>query len=33
MAGEVMLPGPHTRLGPTTFDQWLAALNTDTPVG
>jgi len=25
MAGEVMLPGPDARLGPTTFDAWLAA--------
>jgi uncharacterized protein YbjT (DUF2867 family) len=25
MAGEVMLPGPGARLGPTTFDAWLAA--------
>ena len=25
MAGEVMLPGEGARLGPTTFDAWLAA--------
>ncbi len=25
MAGEVMLPQPGARLGPTTFDAWLAA--------
>lgn len=25
MAGEVMLPGESVRLGPTTFDAWLAA--------
>src|SRR5690554_2058424 len=24
MAGEVLLPGPDTRLAPTTFDAWLA---------
>jgi uncharacterized protein YbjT (DUF2867 family) len=24
MAGEVLLPGPGARLGPTTFDAWLA---------
>jgi uncharacterized protein YbjT (DUF2867 family) len=24
MAGEVMLPGPGARLGPTTFEAWLA---------
>jgi uncharacterized protein YbjT (DUF2867 family) len=25
MAGEVLLPGEGARLGPTTFDEWLAA--------
>jgi uncharacterized protein YbjT (DUF2867 family) len=25
MAGNVLLPGPHARIAPTTFDQWLAA--------
>jgi hypothetical protein len=25
MTGEVLLPGDGTRLGPTTFDAWLAA--------
>ncbi|HEU5266413.1 MAG TPA: NAD(P)H-binding protein [Jatrophihabitans sp.] len=25
MAGEVMLPGDGARIGPTTFDEWLAA--------
>jgi uncharacterized protein YbjT (DUF2867 family) len=25
MAGEAMLPGDDARLGPTTFDEWLAA--------
>jgi uncharacterized protein YbjT (DUF2867 family) len=25
MAGEVLLPGDGARLGPTTFDDWLAA--------
>jgi hypothetical protein len=24
MAGEVMLPGEGAKLGPTTFDAWLA---------
>jgi uncharacterized protein YbjT (DUF2867 family) len=23
MAGEVLLPGPHARIAPTTFDDWL----------
>jgi uncharacterized protein YbjT (DUF2867 family) len=27
MAGEVMLAGPGARLGPTTFDAWLAGLS------
>ncbi len=25
MAGEVLLPADSARLGPTTFDSWLAA--------
>ena len=25
MAGNVLLPGEHARIAPTTFDQWLAA--------
>ena len=25
MAGDVLLPGPHARIAPTTFDEWLAA--------
>jgi uncharacterized protein YbjT (DUF2867 family) len=30
MAGEVLLPGPDARIGPTTFDDWLA---TQAPSG
>jgi hypothetical protein len=26
MAGEVLLPGPHARIMPTTFDEWLGSL-------
>jgi hypothetical protein len=25
MAGDVLLPGDHARIMPTTFDEWLAA--------
>jgi uncharacterized protein YbjT (DUF2867 family) len=28
MAGDVLLPGPDAEIAPTTFDDWLAALNT-----
>ena len=32
-AGEVLLAGPEARIGPTTFDAWLAARGGGTASG